>query len=61
MRAAELKGNHTVRMYAFHIVLMDAHEWSVAHDIADAPFLLAVMVQRKTFFSEGASIVLFTL
>ena len=33
----------------------------VAHDIADAPFLLAVMVRRKTFFQEDPLIVLFTL
>ena len=28
----------------------------VAHDIIDAPFLLAVVVQRRTFFQENSSI-----
>ena len=33
----------------------------VAHDIADAPFLLAVMVRRRTFFQEDPSFILFTV
>ena len=33
----------------------------VAHDIADVPFLLAVMVRRRTFFQEDPSIVFFKL
>ena len=32
-----------------------------AHDTLDAPFLLAVMVRRKTFFQENPSIVSFMM
>ena len=50
--------NHLVRMYAFHVVLdgcarmvaMSRRERMVAHDITDAPFLLAEMVRRRKFF-----------
>ena len=59
MRAHELKGKrHQLRMYAFHtvpdgrvrMVAMSRRERMVAHDIADAPFLLGVMEPRKTVF-----------
>ena len=47
-------------MYAIHIALdgcpqmidLLRGERMVAHDVADAPFLLAVMARRRTFFSR---------
>ena len=33
----------------------------VAHDIADAPFLLAVVARRRTLFEENSSVRFFVM
>ena len=52
----ELEMFRTALLKSVRVVAMSRRERMVAHDIADAPCLLAVMVRRRTFFQENSSI-----
>ena len=39
----ETSSGHLVRMYAFHIVLMDAHEWSRYHEESEWSLMISLM------------------
>ena len=43
------------------MVAMSRTERMVAHDVADAPFLLAVVVRRGTLFEQNSSIMFFVM
>ena len=61
-REQEASSSHLVRTHAWpplYVAPMDVREWLQYHDkskIVAMPFLIAVMVRRRTFFQEDLSI-----